>query len=276
MLPAPELADRSMPFTPTHALAVVPLARLRFFAPSALVIGSMIPDLPMFLGGTPSYDTTHSWIWGPLCCLPYGVLSFVLFRLGRGPALGFAPRTVRCRLAAYAPSRLRMSAMAWCAVGLSIAVGVWTHILWDSFTHEGRWGSELLPVLARPWLTVGAHPFPGYKVLQHGSSAIGLPLLGVVVARRYARAPGSDRSVAAASHTRRVVAAAVLIGAPLAAIALVWDGVPGAGLDFAEVLAYRAVTRTIAVYLVGFVALTLPQGLFAKVGMDLSPRRRRG
>jgi hypothetical protein len=252
-----------MPFTPTHALAVVPLARLRFFSASALVIGCWIPDLPMFVRGTPSYATTHSWIWGPLSCLPYGMLAFVLFRLGRGPAIGFTPHAVRCRLVAYAAPRLRMNAAGWCAVALSLAVGVWTHILWDSFTHAGRWGSELFPSLAQPWLTVWQHPFPGYKLLQHGSSAIGLPLLGILVARWYAQLPASGECVAAASTTRRVLAIALLIGAPLVATALAWRRVPGAGLEFAEVLAYRVVTRTTAAYLVGFVALTLPQRLLA-------------
>lgn len=51
-----------MPFTPTHVLAILPVAAVkRFPLPfSALVIGSMIPDLPLFLPWSPGYDQTHS------------------------------------------------------------------------------------------------------------------------------------------------------------------------------------------------------------------------
>ena len=84
-----------MPFTPTHALAVVPLARLHALSPSALVIGSMIPDLWAFMPGAPSYSTSHSWLWGPITGVFYGLIAFVLFRACRGPAIAFAPEQAR-------------------------------------------------------------------------------------------------------------------------------------------------------------------------------------
>src|SRR5690606_38070533 len=47
---------------------------------------------------------------------------------------------------------------------LSLILGVATHIVWDAFTHEDRWGTRTLPFLVEPW-----GPFAGYKWLQHGS-----------------------------------------------------------------------------------------------------------
>jgi hypothetical protein len=117
-----------MPFTPTHALAAVPLARIRMLEPAALTIGTMLPDLPMFLPATPQYATTHDFRLGPFSCLPYGVLAFLLFRLCRGPAIALAPEAVRARLAPYVAPRLSMSASAWASVLLSLVLGVWTHI----------------------------------------------------------------------------------------------------------------------------------------------------
>ncbi|WP_328421551.1 DUF4184 family protein [Micromonospora sp. NBC_00389] len=38
-----------MPFTGGHVAAVLPLARSAWRAPSALVLGSMVPDLPYYL-----------------------------------------------------------------------------------------------------------------------------------------------------------------------------------------------------------------------------------
>lgn len=51
-----------MPFTPAHAAAVLPLGRTAL-PMSALVAGSVAPDLPMFLPGRPGYEVTHS-LWG--------------------------------------------------------------------------------------------------------------------------------------------------------------------------------------------------------------------
>jgi membrane-bound metal-dependent hydrolase YbcI (DUF457 family) len=245
-----------MPFTPTHALAVVPLARVGWLVPSGLVIGSMVPDLPMFLPGTPSYSTTHAWPSGGLACLPYGLILFVLFRLCRGGAIGFGPCIVRRRLAAHAAPDLRMSVGSWMAVALSIVLGVWTHILWDGFTHAGRFGSVLWPELSRTWLTLGGASLPGYKLLQYGSSAVGLPLLGVVIARWYAwQAESQGLVVEPATLLRRGAAILLLIGAPVAAAALGWPR--WVRTESNELYAYYVITRTIGVYLFGAVTLTL-------------------
>jgi hypothetical protein len=52
-----------------------------------------------------------------------------------------------------------------------LALGVATHIAWDSFTHEGRAGVVALGLDAA-W-----GPLPAYKWLQYGSSAVGLLVL---------------------------------------------------------------------------------------------------
>src|SRR5690606_31516912 len=57
---------------------------------------------------------------------------------------------------------------------LSLIVGIVTHVVWDLFTHEGRWGSELVPALDQLW-----GPLHGYRWFQHGSSLLGLIVLAV-------------------------------------------------------------------------------------------------
>ncbi|NUK90247.1 DUF4184 family protein, partial [Streptomyces lunaelactis] len=56
---------------------------------------------------------------------------------------------------------------------LSAVLGAATHIGWDAFTHEGRWGTRLIPVLNE---TVGG--FGVHKFVQYGSSALALAVLG--------------------------------------------------------------------------------------------------
>jgi hypothetical protein len=58
----------------------------------------------------------------------------------------------------------------------SLALGAASHIAWDLFTHEGRWGVEAVPLLEAQW-----GPLAGFRWLQHGSSALGLAVLAVWV-----------------------------------------------------------------------------------------------
>src|SRR5262245_55682731 len=166
----------------------------------------------MFFPGTPSYATTHSFVLGIPSCLPYGVLAFVLFRLCRGPALSFAPLAMRRRLAGYTQPDLRLTPALVSSLFGSIALGVLSHIVWDSFTHAQRLGSQFVPALSVPWLGVGGYPMPGYKVLQHGSTLVGLPLLVATVLRWYRRQPlDSGPAIAAAPRALSWFASASIV-----------------------------------------------------------------
>src|SRR5690606_26881867 len=59
-------------------------------------------------------------------------------------------------------------------LALSLVLGVLSHIVWDLFTHEGRAGVEWFPALEEQW-----GPLQGFKWLQHGSSIVGLLVIGV-------------------------------------------------------------------------------------------------
>jgi len=249
-----------VPFTPTHALAAVPLSRVGGTLPSALAIGCVLPDLPMFIPGAPSYATTHSLVLGVPSCLPYGILAFVLFRLCRGPALGFAPLVMRRRLGHYAAADLRLTPALVGALFVSIALGVLSHIVWDSFTHAHRLGSELVPVLSVPWVEVGGYAIPGYRLLQHGSSVVGLPLLVMIVVRWYRRQP-LDAAPAAAAAPRALswLALSLIVAVPLLAGAIAYFRAMHAPHHFLTAMAYHAVTMTIGGYVVVAVLVTLPQ-----------------
>ena len=65
-----------MPFTPTHTLAVIPIWSWcpGAYSRSALVIGCMIPDLPVLLPINVSYTTTHSLPGVVVACVPLGIV----------------------------------------------------------------------------------------------------------------------------------------------------------------------------------------------------------
>ena len=172
-----------MPFTPTHVLAITPIAavsrwRLSF---SALAIGSMIPDLPLFVPLAPSYATTHSLPGLITACLPLGALGFVAFQaVLKRPLIALLPSAVRCRCAAIAGPSPEPSVRTVVSVAMAVTIGAATHLVWDAFTHQGRWGTLLVPCLDATALTVAGHAVPGYKVLQYGSTAVGLPFLAAL------------------------------------------------------------------------------------------------
>lgn len=174
-----------MPFTPTHILAVLPIAALRRPALpfSALVIGSMIPDFPLFVPLGPGYAATHSPAGVITACLPLGLAWFALFQwLMKRPLLALLPGAIRHRCATLAAPRSVTSPGALALAAAAVAIGASTHLLWDSFTHRGRWGTLLVPALNGTAFTLRGQDVPGYKALQYGSTLVGLPGLGLILA----------------------------------------------------------------------------------------------
>jgi len=170
-----------MPFTPSHAVVALPFLRTPL-VPAAIAVGAMTPDLPLFVRGLPlHYGITHDLVWLPLTV----ALALALLLVWRGtlrPAVrDLSPAWLARRLPAEWDGGLRAgwretfpSGRGILLLVASLAIGVVSHILWDLFTHEGRWGSEILPILDEQW-----GPLTGYKWLQHGSSAIGLSILAI-------------------------------------------------------------------------------------------------
>lgn len=174
-----------MPFTLTHVAAVVPVkyvaGGLSF---TALAIGSMVPDLPMFFGMFAAYPKTHSLPGIFTACLPLGLGVYILFQLlVRTPMLELMPDAIRDRLGARRPHDLRYIAV----VVLSLIIGAATHVLWDSFTHSTGWGVSQFPQLQTQYVLFG-RSYGVYKLLQHGSSIVFLPLLAIAL-YRWTRTP---------------------------------------------------------------------------------------
>jgi hypothetical protein len=185
-----------MPFTPSHAVVALPFVRTPLPA-AAIAVGAMAPDLPLFVRAEPlGYGRTHDFAWLPATML-LALALLLVWRCALRPATReLSPRWLAARLpldwdrgaagaardtlgvrAAREPGRRQRWVVSWRAIGLlgvALALGVASHIAWDLFTHEGRWGTSILPVLDAAW-----GPFPGFKWLQYGSGVIGLAIIAV-------------------------------------------------------------------------------------------------
>ena len=252
-----------MPFTPTHVAAALPVwgwVRGREGVPAAaLVVGTMIPDAAVFLPGWFDYRTAHSLPGLFTRGLPLGLAAWLLWEfLLKGPLLDLAPDAVRRRLpGAGAPAVLSVRTLAW-AAGLVLA-GAASHVAWDAFTHAGRWGVRLFPVLDEVWLTAPSwvptrdRHVRGFRVAQYGSTALFLPLTVLYAAVRLRGTEPVDVPPPRLSPAVRRAVAAGLVLVPLL--------VAGAGLvrdvprTFARLFLLRAVVRTgltVAVLVLGY------------------------
>jgi hypothetical protein len=180
-----------MPFTLAHPAIVLPLVgRLRVpYATSALVIGAMAPDFEYFMRLRPSATISHTLAGLFFFCLPIGMLVLVVFHwMIKRPAALLLPDWLRCRIAAAMRSRpVRPSDVG--LIGVLLVAGAATHLAWDSFTHSGGWAVQRWPALSAPVGTVLGLQIAVYKLLQHGSTLIGLVVLALFTAAWVRRQP---------------------------------------------------------------------------------------
>lgn len=174
-----------MPYVFAHPAAAVPLHRLlgRFAVPSALVIGSIAPDLWLIVPFV-QRDQTHNLFAIVWFSLPIGLLLYAAFHLLlKEPLLALLPGTVATRLGSWTSRRLPN--VSWLSVTVSIAFAAAVHLAWDAMTH----GS--FDVLESTVLVVRTHTFYLSQFLQHGSTLLGTLFLAWWLRRRLAATPNS-------------------------------------------------------------------------------------
>jgi Domain of unknown function (DUF4184) len=178
-----------MPFTLSHPAAVLPLSRGPLVA-SALVAGSVAPDLPYVLPRATSADWgwysdynltyTHEFITGMLSGTLTAVLLVALFHhLLKRPLIALLPPAAAARLTGAA-GQFRWTGfrqVSWIVV--SAVTGVATHLAWDALVHESS--------------SVSWSPLPDIPIVTEGlwwaSTLVGALVLAVWLYRWWRRTP---------------------------------------------------------------------------------------
>lgn len=233
-----------MPFTVSHAVVALPAVRGPLPA-AAVAAGAMAPDVPLFLPGGLSYADTHGFPSLLVTALPVAAVLLAAWALLLRPAAGILlPRPIAARLPAAWAARPRPTTRGAVLALAALLLGVLSHVVGDAFTHEGRAGSALLPVLAEQW---GA--LPGYRWIQYASSVGGLLVLAIAGAtwlRRTRPRPqecGWGTEPVAARVLRRALAGALVAIAISAAVLLVAaEGVPR-DVEALRGIAFDMITR---------------------------------
>lgn len=171
-----------MPFTPAHPAAILPVRKRLVL--SALVIGAMAPDFHYFMGLGPHGKVSHTFAGAFYFCVPVGLAALWLFhKLLKLPLISLSPEWHQARLARFAvPFRFGPARRFVVIVG-SLLVGIFSHLLWDSFTHGGGWMVRHIPALRTVVFPEMAGGRPLYNLLQHGCTLLGLLALAVAYYR---------------------------------------------------------------------------------------------
>lgn len=167
-----------MPLAPAHPAVVLPLQRLGLPL-SALVMGALAPDVPVYLPVGVTYQTTHSGLGLAVDVVIGLVLLWLWFALLRDAVVDLTPYLRR-----HAPAEARLAPRAWLLAPLAVAVGAGTHVLWDSATHD--WGFLVHDLT---FLREEYGPIPLYRWLQHSSTVAGSVFVAVYGVYQLSRRP---------------------------------------------------------------------------------------
>ncbi|PRY03982.1 uncharacterized protein DUF4184 [Pontibacter ummariensis] len=137
-----------MPFTFSHPAVVLPLKYLPkgWVSLTGLVVGSVVPDFEKFIKMEPGNTFSHTWHGLFWFNLPLGILlAFVFHVIVRNPLVDHLPLFLKKRL-------VRFKSFNWPLyfrkhygiVMLSVLIGAFSHLVWDSFTHKGKQGDRLM------------------------------------------------------------------------------------------------------------------------------------
>lgn len=170
-----------MPLTLAHPALVLPLRR---FAPrwldfSALVAGSMAPDALYYFGAKQGALAAHTPVTGLWLSAPSALLLLILIYAARTPLARLLPQPLRTPCLAACRHMAPIDARRAISVAASLLLGIWSHILWDSFTHPWGWFARNWSVLHTHYASLGSYDVYGFKLAQHGSTLAGLSAIAL-------------------------------------------------------------------------------------------------
>jgi hypothetical protein len=188
---------------------VLPLRRYcpRWLNFPALVIGSVIPDAGYLFGEKGAGGFSHRFLGSFGFSLPAGILVVMLFYWLRAPLVRTLPTPYQ---RALLPLCERPPGSPW-AIVISLLIGAWTHLLWDSFTHTNGWFVQHLPVLQSPVALVAGRTARVCHLLWYACSFAGVVWLFWMFEKWKQAAVNSGAGVPGKAVMRDAVLVAILV-----------------------------------------------------------------
>jgi len=169
-----------MPFTFSHPAIFLLLKKLpkKWFSLTGLIIGSIVPDFEYFLQMRISSVHSHTSLGVFWYNLPLAVILTFIFHLAvRNQLINNLPIYFRNRLTIYLNFDWNQFAKRhWLKIIISILIGIYSHLFWDSFTHFDGFFVHKTAFLSQK-VSFWGFKIPIFKILQHSSSIVGAVLI---------------------------------------------------------------------------------------------------
>lgn len=168
-----------MPFTLAHPSIVLPF-KSRYFDLTGLILGSMAPDMIYFVLFSPSSNVGHT-LWGsilfnlPMCFL----LNYLFYKYILDVFIYTLPNFISSRYMYMTKNKNILSNKNYIIkFTYSCLIGMSTHVFWDAFTHKYGYFVMNIDFLRNNIILFNLN-IPVYKIMQHGSTAIGFVIIGI-------------------------------------------------------------------------------------------------
>lgn len=165
-----------MPFTFAHPAIALPLMKYKpnWLHLGAFILGTMAPDYEYFIWLRPFSTIGHTPVGFVLLNLPIVVILYMLWMGGVGRTLiRHCPEAISSRvMPLFKQEKTKQKSFYKLCFVISALLGMVTHVVWDAFTHET--GYAVLHISA---LNLQVFGVKWYKILQHGSTVLGLTLM---------------------------------------------------------------------------------------------------
>ena len=195
-----------MPFTPAHAAAALPLRRSQLIL-SAVITGTMAPDIEYFVRLKPGGGWGHTIPGAFGLSLPAGVVALWLFhRFAKVGIAALLPAGLQRRLGPALQPFQFLGLRRFLLIVVSLLAGIATHIAWDSLTHRHTWLYRHCQLLHAQVPMPLLQSLPLYEVLQWLSSLAGSAIVLFWIINWYRSTPPGPRPVGAAfSRTQKIL-----------------------------------------------------------------------
>ncbi len=173
-----------MPFTFSHPALILPLKYFpnKWFSLTGLVIGSLTPDFEYFLRMRIKSIYSHTLEGIFWFDLPLGIfLAFIFHNVVRNSLFSNLPTFLQSRFLKFTHYNWNeYFKKNWFVVIISILIGTFSHLFWDSFTHDDGYFVTQLPILQNS-ISFYNIQIPILKILQHSSTLIGALIIAFTI-----------------------------------------------------------------------------------------------
>ncbi|WP_242849743.1 DUF4184 family protein [Clostridium novyi] len=165
----------SVPFTFAHPAIVIPFNKQipKYFNITALILGSMAPDFEYFLRFKPIGEMGHTSLGVFYFDLPtVFIMAFLWNYIIKKTFILSLPHPFDKKLSYFVDKKSNVINIKYLIIFVfSALLGVYSHILWDAFTHKTGFFVTRIALLSNN-IKIMNFKIPIYKILQHGSTLI--------------------------------------------------------------------------------------------------------